>query len=65
MPKIKLVDEQIDAIMVKELKKAYKTISQMPYNGSDELNILRSIETMLKYYMIEADAVKWIKKHEE
>lgn len=64
MAKIKLIDEQITAIVVKELKKDYKLIlNGFNVRNDDDLNeILDAIETLLNYYMIFVEAQQWIKE---
>lgn len=61
---VKLVDEQIDAIIIRDLKNAYKSHIQAPAHLR-EPEITNAIEVMLRYYMIESKANDWINRQKK
>lgn len=65
MAKIELVDEQVAAIIIKELKRSYKMMLLLPLKREPEREILAALEVLLKYYMIYSEAEAWLKKQKE
>ena len=56
--KIKLDDLQIDHIIVKELQELYSNYVLR----EEEKELIEAIEVILQYYMLEADALRFILK---
>lgn len=61
MPKINLTSDQIDAIIVKDLKENFKIILR---EDVFDRELIESIKHMLRYYMPVVEADAWIRKQE-
>ena len=63
---IELTYDQVDNIVVESLKKQYiDLLVDLPgcqEDQEDQKEFMRAIETLLQYYMMEADALRFILK---
>lgn len=64
MAHIELVDEQISAIIIEDLKQAYTaTMYEMVNGNEDDYSLLAGFQSVLKYYMGEHAFRSWLKQN--
>ena len=62
MTQIELVDEQITAIIIADLKQAFEATFTDVMNGVDQdYGLLASIQRVLEYYMGKSEYDQWVR----